>query len=329
MAGKNIAHKRSSLKTRKTKLRRNGKQSTNTTGFGSLVAKGIRTLLSTLPGSTLTVGIADFVFKSLGYTESFQVSEDGAFTAQMKVTALTANFHIALKDVLFDSYTHGTKLNTTTWTSNYQSGRLISLQVKIVPETPYGERRGVLGAAFIPFRTEEENTWYDSNAAGVLIEQLKRIPGAKTGPAGRTITLNFRPKATDGRLHFDMPLKAEIGAVVISFDQTSRDAYSMFTADQFSAMVYISGAVKLQRPQEEPNQIAYARKIDDKLASKVAFIKRPNDPKFYGIYGTAVNSASGVEVKGRVSQEDLSIIRKVDKGMEHDAAEALEAFAMM
>lgn len=333
MAGKNAARKRSVKANRRQKGRRNGRvrQSTRSTGYGGLIARGVRTLLSVLPGSTLTTGIADFVFKSLGYTSSLEGNLN-KFAADIKVTALTANFHIAAKDILFDSYTHGCKTDLVTWASNYQAGRVRSVTIKVVPETPMGEVRGILGLAFIPFRNQEENTWYDSHNAGVLIEQLKRIPGAKTGPAGKPLSITFRPGPSDGDLNFDVRLAREIGAVLIAFDQTSRDAYGMFTADQFSAMVYVSGIIELRRPQEEPYTIKYTRTIDDKMRTAAGFVKRPSDPKFYRINGTAEDHHSFVRLIGSMPESDYEVFANLENSVEQaDAAleDVDETYAMV
>lgn len=309
MAGKN-GRKTNNPSAKKRKFPKRKRQSPTSTGFGGLLAHGVRTLLSVLPGSALTVGIADFVFKSLGYsTKSPILNSDQTVTATFQATGLTALFHIALKDILFQSFTHGVRLNAAEWATNYSAGRLRSLCVKIIPQTPQAEKRGLLAMAFIPFRTDEEAIWYNdkSRIQGMLFEQVKMIPGAKSGPASRPLTINYRPKPSDGRLNYDLGMLDEIGAITIGFDQTNRTVYNAFSQDDFSCTVVISGTVLLQRPQEVPYQLKYGRKIDDKMASTQAIILSSDRMLQYDILNgvpsfSEEQTPDGITVRGPVSE---------------------------
>ncbi|KAK1137326.1 hypothetical protein K0M31_001838 [Melipona bicolor] len=90
--------------SQKRTRRKRSIQSPTSTEFGGLFARGV---LSILPGSKLTIGIADFVFKSLGYTtvKNITMHDDYEVTAGFQTTGLTALFHLALKDILFKNYT--------------------------------------------------------------------------------------------------------------------------------------------------------------------------------------------------------------------------------
>lgn len=238
--------------SRRTRRKQRSRQSVSNTGYAGLVARGVRTLLSVLPGSKLTSGIADFVFGSLGYTKSISLHENNIIKADFQCTGLVALFHLALKDVLFESFTHGLRKNAAEWQTNYQAGRLKTITIKVKPESSSGDRRGNWCLAFIPFRTEADNKYYDGLKSGPLYEQAKLIPGAKSGSASQPLSVTFNVSGRDGRLNENVSMNTEIGAVIIAFDHTSRDAYSVFSADMFSCIATVSGVVQLQRPNETP-----------------------------------------------------------------------------
>lgn len=278
MAGKN-GKTRSNRNFKRKNIRRTKRQSPSSTGYGGLLARGIRTLLSVLPGSLLIPGIVDFAFKSLGYTtKSPRLNHDGTISVEFQTTGLTALFHLALKDILIQSFTHGTRLNSSEWESNYFAGRLRSMCIKLSPQTPQSEIRGMMSIVFIPFRSEEENKFYNNkgNIQGLSYEQVKLIPGAKSGPAGRPISLYFKPRVSDGRLNYDIAMGDEIGAVLIGFEQMSRSSYAAFSPDEFACTVTVSGVVELQRPREAGSPGKYSRKLDDKMASKQAVVLTPD-----------------------------------------------------
>lgn len=254
--------------------RRRAQQSTSSTGHASLIARGVRTLLSVLPGSKLTTGIADFAFKSLGYSTVMLPIDANTSTikADLSVTGVTALFHLALKDLLFDSFTHGVRIDAATWTTNYEAGRLMSVKISVIPQTKMNNRQGQWAAVFIPFRSKEEATYYEQKSQGMLYEQVKVIPGAKSAPATKPLHLSFSPTARDGRLNFDLGLQDEIGVVSIGFDQTSRSSYGAFALDDFSCTVIVSGVVKLQRPHEVSYASTFTRTIDDRLKDKLAIV---------------------------------------------------------
>lgn len=301
------------VRSKKKKMARKGRvkrQSTSYTGFGGLIARGIRTLLSVLPGSELTTGIADFAFKSLGYSKVILPLDSDSHTVQAEFlcTGLTALFHIALKDILFESFTHGVREDAATWSTNYEAGRLVSLEVSIIPQARMQERQGQWAAVFIPFRTADENTYYDTKFQGMLYEQVKLIPGAVSAPATKPLRLRFRPTPRDGRLNFDLSLKDEVGLISIGFDQTNRTSYKAFGLDEFSCTVIVSGTVQLQRPHEVSYASKHKRTIDDKLKNTLAVILTPDRKHQFGITKTTddhgVDSlASSVRVRGVVSPE--------------------------
>lgn len=269
------------LKTKSKKTvpkKRSGRrlyQPTSSTGYGGLIARGVRTLLSVLPGSKLTTGIADFVFKSLGYSTKIAMC-GSEVDAEFQATGLCALFHLALKDLLVDSYTHGTRTATAGWTTNYTNGRLLAVTIRVIPQAPTGQSRGQLALGFLPFRDDKDRKYYDSNAAGMRYDQLKVMPGAKSGRANRPLQITFRPTVRDGRLYINMNMLDEIGAVAIAFDQTNRNAYGAFGMDEFSCTVLVSGIVRLVRPNEVPKPYDLGREIDDKMRDKVAIITTPD-----------------------------------------------------
>lgn len=286
MAGARYKTKSKRTPQKKSNSRRRLSQPTGSTGYGGLIARGVRTLLSVLPGSQLTTGIADFVFKSLGYTKVVSV-RGSEVDAEFQATGLTALFHLALKDVLYESFTHGTRTSEAEWTTNYTSGRLLALTVRVVPQAPTGQSRGQLALAFIPFRRDKDKAYYDKNAAGMRYDQVKVIPGAKSGRANRPLTVTFRPRVRDGILFTSLDMLDEIGAVAIAFDQTNRNSYGAFGMDEFSCTVLVSGVVRLVRPNEVPQPYKLGRRIDDKNANKLATLTTPDHTCQFDIMATA------------------------------------------
>lgn len=306
------------VKQRRKKMARRNKakrQSTSFTGFGGLIARGVRTLLSVLPGSELTTGIADFAFKSLGYSKVTLPLDASTNTVQAEflATGLTALFHIALKDLLFESFTHGVREDAATWTTNYEAGRLMSLEVSVIPQARMQERQGQWAAVFIPFRTAAENLYYNTKFQGMLYEQVKLIPGAVSAPATKPLKVRFRPTPRDGRLNYDLSLKDEIGLISIGFDQTNRTSYKPFGLDEFSCTVIVSGVVQLQRPHEVSYASKHGRTIDDKLRNTLAVILTPDRKLQFSVNKTSDDHTiedlpSSVRVRGSVSSDVFEIV---------------------
>lgn len=288
MAGARYKTKSKRLPKKKSTPQRRISQPTGSTGYGGLIARGVRTLLSVLPGSQLTTGIADFVFKSLGYSKVMSV-RGSEVDAEFQATGLTALFHLALKDLLYESFTHGTRTAEAEWTTNYTSGRLLMVTIRVIPQSPTGQSRGQLALAFIPFRRDKDRTYYDNNAAGMRYDQVKVIPGAKSGRANRPLTVTFRPRVRDGILFSSLDMLDEIGAVAIAFDQTNRNAYGAFGMDEFSCTVLVSGVVRLVRPNEVPKPYKLGRRIDDKNVDKLATITTPDHACQFDICATAAH----------------------------------------
>lgn len=311
--------KRLPQKKKRQNVRRK-RQSPSSTGFGGLIARGVRTLLSVLPGSSLTTGIADFVFKSLGYSKVLSVIGNEV-EVTFQATGLTALFHLKLKDILFESFTHGVRVNAEEWDSNYSAGRLMSLCVKVIPQAPTGQQRGQWALCFIPFRTNDDEYYYNNKSQGMLYEQLKMIPGARSAQANKPMHVMFSPRSNDGRLNFDLDLNKEIGAVGIAFDQTNRSSYGAFGMDEFSCTVIVSGVVRLQRPQEVPYTLKYTRLLDDKLKDHLAIVRtqdrkyqfdilRTNDDKHFITY-----EEGSIRVKGVVDYLDSNKLLPYSKDL--------------
>lgn len=281
------------------------------------MARGVRTLLSILPGSKLKGGIADFKFRSMGVTDDVTVLDPKtcSVTGTKYVIGLTALFHLALKDIMIDSFSHGTRLNAADWVTNFEGGRLLSLEIVVIPQARLSQRQGQLAVAFIPFRSKEEVDYYNKTKQGMSYEQVKLIPGSKSASALQTIRLSFTPRASDGRLFFDIGLNDQIGAVSIGFEQTNRISYGRFPLDVFSCTVTVSGVVELQRPHEVPYASKFARKLDDKLSHVDAVMMTVDRSVLFNVYKPSrlevVPSTSSTRVgfSGIVDREVCDILR--------------------
>lgn len=298
----NGVRRRQKKKTSPTRRRTFRKRSTTQTGLGGLIAKGIRTILMTLPGSTLTVPIADVAFKALGYATGIELGDGNTVKADTKVTGLCSLFHVDLKDILFESYTHGARTDASTWATNYNAGCLRSLQIRVRPEAPNSQRRGVWAMAFIPFRNAEDERVYVAAKAGMFYEQIRMLPGAVAGSTMRDLSLTYVPTVRDGRLYTSLGLDDSVGAVIIAFDQTNRTVYGNFGLDDFSCIATLSGVVALQRPQEAPHATTYDRKITDQLNLVSAIVSLPDRSLCIPIEGpAALDQGDSILVKGVVS----------------------------
>lgn len=306
MAGKNRRQRpKAQKKTSKTRSRsRTRIPRTSTTPLSGLIARGIRTLISVLPGSTLLKGVADFIFSAYGYTPAVLPDKDGKVQAKMQLTGLCAMFHVALKDILYDSSTHGVRNLNGGWTTNYGSGVLKSVTITVIPDSAQGEKRGSMAIGFIPFRTKSEANYYNDKPKPMSYEQLKDLPGSKSCPVGiGTLTITFTVRPADGRLTTDMMLDEEIGAVFICFDNTSRTSYGNFTPEEFSATVLVSGVIRLCRPQEIPLPFVYGRRLDDKMGG-MTLLMTPSRDRFIVSDSSLESTSTHVIVRGQLSMED-------------------------
>lgn len=243
-----VANKKQRRPKVNRKPRKHRRRATRTSqakpALGKLIAKGVKSLVSSVPviGSVLD-SVADFAFKAFGITNS---TLERAFDAvQVDHTALVARFHITPACLLVGSRNciqidMGRKVMT-----QYRDGRVINVTVKVQPINPVSKRNGDWSLALQPFFASE-----DRGAAGLSstwnpTEQgMHHMYLSVSGPASQPLTLTYSPKMADGLAYHFMPLDSTFAEVVIRWEQPIRSTYATPSADDFACETIISGTLE-------------------------------------------------------------------------------------
>lgn len=241
---------------------------TKVPGITGLIAKGVRTLTSWLPGQSVIKPMVDFGLKTFGFAETFQVSGSNA-KASVKVIGVGANFVLCIKDVVFNDARMGARTNESAGRhnliTNYSDGRLLHLRLRAERSDPASSSVGRWGMAFLPFRSAKDKDFYRSYQLVPSFRDLDDIPGAAIGSA-RSLEINFRVKqGRDGILAMPMPLDQEFGVVYIAYDNLNRAEAAEVAASEFGCIVTVSGAAAMSRPQPFGGYSSFSDSIVDNL----------------------------------------------------------------
>lgn len=238
-------------------------------GLGRTIVRGVRNLISAIPGGTAFLSIADVVFKSVGYSQIRQV--DGLFVADnVTIGALATRFCINYVNILLSSREcirspsnardSQFRYNITTpWTE----ARLIEFTVVIAPTNPVSKRMGIWTLGFKPFYDSRDHATEMSRSSVPGRVGIMGYPNYTTGPASSKLSLTYRPRVTDGHVFQFHPLDTMFGCICIRFDCYSRDTVADFTPEQFALELNITGKLELRnRVSDDDNRIAYLDKFD-------------------------------------------------------------------
>lgn len=201
--------------------------------LGTILHKGIRSILSVLPGSSLTTKAADLIFRSLGWSDNL-ISSSGQVTADVRFTGLTTTFRITPSALMCDCANASTTVNETTpndeWrsiTTNYQLSRVVHFKVTASNAGP-SSAHGQWIMAFWPFQSVSVEDMLPFS-----VNECRAAPFYVEGPSSKTLTLKYYVPASNLYLRgFGTHLRT-VGVVTIVYLETNRSRYEQLTPADF------------------------------------------------------------------------------------------------
>lgn len=254
---------------KQAKRRRRPTRPAMTFSLGSLLVKGVNTLLSVIPGAKIFAPVADFAFKSIGLKQGITV--DGDFVAGTTlIYGVSAAFTVPLSTIIQDS----AQMIRSTRTDNtaqkdiitaYSHGRLLQIRVHARPIGQLSYRQGTWALAFIPFSAQESEAFYAANTSPPTLRDVLCIPGAVQGSGTKPLTVNYRARRNtfDALTH---PLDTKIGMVMVTYEDLSRAKGEDFGPEDFGVEIIISGAVYLSTPIPHAGWSKIDCRVKDELA---------------------------------------------------------------
>lgn len=238
-------------KTKPKRSVRNGSTKRSTTG--GLIATGIRTLVSVLPGSVFMLPLVDMVLSSFGFTpNNFYTLADGQTVAEGTVVhGLSGAICFKYSNILArapGTLTADTGNFRQTALTPYRDGRLLNLTISADPDGQRQYRAGRWAIAFIPFRVPGDRDEFVKDYTPMGLERVSGLSGSVTGPSDRPLRLTFTPRTSDGQLSQFQSLDEFVGAVVVAFDCDVRSNYREFKPDEFVPFIAIKGKIEVKSP---------------------------------------------------------------------------------
>lgn len=270
MAGKRSNKKRQQNKKKTTRQRRMApsRQRGSTVSrsrpqarpsAGTIIANGVRNLISFLPNSTYLSPAADFIFTLLGIGKSEQVTSSSDVKLLAHITGGQAAFVVSYVNIIASSdvgvrIPSGEGGNLRNYIRlDYTEARLISLSISLAPTNKLQSRAGTVTLGFWPFiSADAEDTWKSQFHAGdqylteILEQNVNRLPYVVIGQSGKTLTLVYRPRVHDGQLFQFRPVKSQLGGVFIKFTDYARSQYDQFNGDELGFNCVVQGVVELR-----------------------------------------------------------------------------------
>lgn len=263
--------KRIQKRGRKTKARKPPRprptKSTKRTTFGGLIATGVRSLVSLLPGSAFLLPLYDMAFSSVAidnkklstgfslYNDGTnKISDDGIAIHGLSGTVVFNYASILVKApgsvskiVEYKDANRPGDIHPTLETS-FLDARLIELVITAAPDSKSQYRAGRWGMVFIPFRADVDGQTFTRNYVPMSLSSIQEMSGCVSGPSDKSLTLRFKPSVHDGRLNSYNMLDAPIGALLLCYDNDLRLKFHEFTTDEFAPYISIRGRMEMRTP---------------------------------------------------------------------------------
>lgn len=239
--------------------RRQRRQRQNPT-LGSLIMRGVNALMSVTPAANILRPVADFAFKTFGFSSSKITSTviggEIKFSGSAVIYGLGAMVSVPLSTIIENCPTvvraHSTDTDTTknrlSLISAFSHGQLLQIRITARPIGQLSTRQGDIALCFIPYTTESSADYYKDNAQIPKLQDVLAVPGAVQGPGSRTLTVNYRARGATDYCARPHTLETEIGVFMIAFQDLSRNKGNDFGPEDFGVEVIISGAIRLSNP---------------------------------------------------------------------------------
>lgn len=215
----------------------------SSTSIGGLIATGVRTLTSFLPGQTVVRPVVDCILKALGIVNSISIVGDD-ITASLRVIGLSTNVPLNFGNLMCECKNLGLQtINTQglpALTINYDTGRVVKMIVTAEPTAKNSERSGDWAMAIVPLKQTSDREAFNTIVPN--FEDLKNMPGAKYGPATRPLSVLWIPSVVRDSFAAMNQNFGDYGALaylMVAYSQEARSTYGNFSPDSFSTRFVI------------------------------------------------------------------------------------------
>lgn len=228
-------------KINNSRYRRNIRKAkpSSSTSIGGLVATGVRTLTSFIPGQTIVRPVVDTLLKALGFITNVTFLNSENIVATLRPIGLSCNIPLNFGNLMCESKNFGVQgINSQgmpVLTTNYDTGRILKLFITAEPTAKQSEKSGDWAMAIVPLKQIADQSALESVIPN--FEDLKNVPGAKYGPANRPLSVLWIPNvARDSTAAMNQNFGNYTGFcfLMLAYSQEARDSYGNFTPDTFS-----------------------------------------------------------------------------------------------
>lgn len=240
--------------TRRPNRRTNRQSNPQATSGGGLVVKGVRTLVSYLPGNSIFSKIADFGLKAFGFSEADH-PKNNVFQGEVYFTGLGGKVLLKYTNILVGSKAGVRQPNTfsngalhTQWATDYKEARLISLLISVRPIGPESARGGEWTISFAPFYSSDDEQLWKVDKGVPDDVSIRRMPYSVTSAANQPLAIRYRPRPSDGFAFQFHPIDTLFGCLCIRFDDPGRNTHIEFKPSDFSMDCVITGTVEVRQP---------------------------------------------------------------------------------
>lgn len=233
--------------------------------FKSLVATGVRTLTSFIPGQSIVKPAVDFLLKTFGFIKFFlddsgrldsTVMISGASTAipfyvgdlfsELNFIGLPRSVDVPIIDETGNVTNKKVKVIGTE--VNHKSIQVLHANFKIVPTGEFGKRCGMWAMAWQPNHTSYEDTAFNVpslNSRPPSFDCVREMTFSRCGPATKPLALNWKPQvARDGHAALPKPLEGygsypATGWLYVSYEDSNRPVDKSFSIDELSFEIIV------------------------------------------------------------------------------------------
>lgn len=314
--------------TKRIKQRRRRPTTNQRTPLASLIVKGVNAIISAIPVAKIFQPVTDFMFKSFGLSIGSVPVTAETVSASVAVYGLGAAFAVPLSAIIENApilAKHHSDNKVQLYT-NFTHGQLLQIRVTVRPIGELSHRQGNVALAFIPYTTSESGRYYDQNVDIPHLQDVLLVPGAVQGSGTRTLSVNFRSRGPQFS-SLPHPLETEIGLVLVSYEDTSRNSGKEFAAEDFGAEIIISGAVKLSNPLPHVGYATVSCDVHDKLASKTIRVGN-----YTVSNGVCEDSGMSVKVSGVFTPSKITPnndVKKEELRIDHPGGSPLSVISML
>lgn len=233
--------------------------------FKSLIASGVRTLTSFIPGQAIVKPAVDFLLKTFGFVKFF-LNDSGCLDSTVMISGAATVIPFYVGDLFCELNFIGLprstpvniideKGNTTNKTVtvigtevNHKSIQILHANFKIVPTGEYGKRCGMWAIAWQPNHTSYEDSAFNIpslNGRPPSFDCVREMTFSRWGPATKPLALNWKPRvARDGHAALPKPLPGygeypAVGWLYVSYEDANRPTNKLFSIDELSFEVVV------------------------------------------------------------------------------------------